>query len=569
MTIPESVLAVSKVLVVTGGLLTEKESSLRQALKKQRLQSRFSRNDWLDTKIKLMTAEPLLSMMLMRKISPGFRKLAKKHNQQLLNSTTNTDTPELTEVVLATLLEAASMPYEIASVADLFNHEGRCEQLLADTDCVFLSSTLLRDMSELEPLIQRLKREHNHIVIGGALAGLICNEWRGMPGIDLLAVGYGEILMPALIDWIRSGYTQIDAPTAGRLIELEQGRILHSGTPAGKSLDDLPCPDWALAFRDHGRCYPMVYYESVRGCPYRCGFCNYPYLFDDTRFRYKSARKMADDWAYYTRDLGVEYITCLDSLFTMPKKRLREFCGLLIERDIRCKWICYARADDLADEATVKLMKAAGVHQVQIGIESGDQTMLDNMNKAYSVDSNALALQNCRKHGITTIVSVIVGYPGETETSLDNTYRFLRDNPPDFYYLAVFSTRAAGVPVLGAEQRQRFGLATADNAYAMAPYWAHDSMDCLQAANHVRRLNRKIMGESIALNAVLFFAGMLEFRAQDRAGMLALQARCSGVQGFTRIFDFANNWVDRRLQKDIEREIKFDKNRVSMLTDLL
>jgi radical SAM superfamily enzyme YgiQ (UPF0313 family) len=191
------------------------------------------------------------------------------------------------------------------------------------------------------------------------------------------------------------------------------------------------------------------------------------------------------------------------------------------------------------------------------------------MNKACSVDSNALALQNCRKHGITTIVSVIVGYPGETETSLDNTYRFLRDNPPDFYYLAVFSTRAAGVPVLGAEQRQRFGLATADNAYAMAPYWAHDSMDCLQAANHVRRLNRKIMGESIALNAVLFFAGMLEFRAQDRAGMLALQARCSGVQGFTRIFDFANNWVDRRLQKDIEREIKFDKNRVSMLTDLL
>lgn len=548
----------ARVLIVSGGLLTEKESSLLQALRKQRMQSRFAQNAWLDIKIKLMTAEPLLSMMLKRKLSPGVRRLARRHGRELLNSSSNVETPELTEVVLATLLQAESMTYQRASVADLFVDSERFERLLATSECVFLSATLLRDMSELEPLVQRLKRPHNRIVIGGALAGLICQDWRGMPGVDLLAVGYGEILVPALVAWIHSGYRQLQAPPGGRLVELEQGCILHSGTPAGKSLDALPRPDWALGFRDHGRSFPMVYYESVRGCPYRCGFCNYPYLFDDTRFRYRSAQKMADDWAYYVQDLGVEYITCLDSLFTMPKKRLKEFCRLLIERNIRVKWICYARADDLADETTVELMKAAGVHQVQIGIESGDQVMLDNMNKACSVEANGKALQNCRKHGITSIVSVIVGYPGETAASLENTFRFLRDYPPDFYYLAVFSTRAAGVPVLRAEQRQKFGLVTADNAYAMAPYWSHASMNCLQAAGHVRRLNQRIMRESIALNAVLFYSGMLDYQPRHRQGLLELQARCSGQTLLTRVFDLAHRWIDRRLQRDIALEIKPD-----------
>jgi hypothetical protein len=81
-----------------------------------------------------------------------------------------------------------------------------------------------------------------------------------------------------------------------------------------------------------------------------------------------------------------EYITCLDSLFNVPRARLREFCHALIERGLnrRIKWICYARADDLADESITALMKAAGAHLVQVGIESGDQTQLDNMDKLAS-----------------------------------------------------------------------------------------------------------------------------------------------------------------------------------------
>jgi radical SAM superfamily enzyme YgiQ (UPF0313 family) len=296
----------------------------------------------------------------------------------------------------------------------------------------------------------------------------------------------------------------------------------------------------------------MIYYESVRGCPYRCNFCNYPFLFDDTVFRCKSARKMADDWARYVNEMGVEYITCLDSLFTIPRERLFEFCNLLIERRLPVKWVCYARADDLADERTVALMKAAGAHQVQIGIESGDPQLLENMNKACGVEANRRALLNCRRHGLASVVSVIVGFPGETKASLERTYRFLEETQPDFYFLAAFSTRVAGVPLLQPENRRRFSLQVMPNLYTMAPYWRHRTMSCADVGNCVRRLDRRIMSNRVSLNAVLFYAGMLNYDVAQRAALLDFQRRVAENHSLVRSgFDLVHRWVDRRLHRDV------------------
>ena len=296
----------------------------------------------------------------------------------------------------------------------------------------------------------------------------------------------------------------------------------------------------------------MVYYESVRGCPYRCAFCNYPFLFNDNKFRLKSARRIADDWEHYARDLGVEYVTCLDSLFTVPRTRLRDLCRLLIDRGRPVKWICYARADDLADERTVALIKEAGAHQVHVGIESGDARILANMNKACSVESNALALRHCRRYGLTTAVSVIVGFPGETRESLENTYGFLEKNPPDFYFLATFSTRASGIPILEPQARERFGLRVSNNARNMAPYWEHRTMSCREVGNHVRELDTRLMKNKVALNAVLFYPGMLSYAAEHRESLLELQRRAATRHPAQKLlFDVAHAFVDRRLEASV------------------
>lgn len=533
-----------KVLIVTGGLLHAGEKSVWSALRKQYMQFKSSKSHWLETKIKLVAAEMLLYGKMSSK-PPLVAKYLEEEQEPI---------PELTEVVLADLLEREGMAFEAITYDQVFSDAARVEKLLEETEVVFASTTLLHDMSEMMPLLKRLKRKHNRLVVGGALCGSLYKNWEGDPLVEIMAIGYGEYLVPVLATWIKSEYKNLTAPTNGRIVEKGATTLLFSGVPDSKSLDSLPTPDWRVAQRYHGRVYEHIFYESMRGCPYRCSFCNYPFLFDDKIFRYKSAEKMAADWLHYEQDLGVKYITCLDSLFTMPKKRLIAFCELLIKQKSNIKWICYARADDLTDPEVVQLMKAAGALQVQIGLESGNQQMLDNMNKRCTVESNLTAIQNCKKYGISSLISLIVGFPGETEQTLQDTLEFMREARPDFYFLATFSVRIEDVPMFNPSNQARFGLRRMDNDYSFAPYWRHNTMCCSEAVNHVRSLGKILCKEKISLDGTLFYNNMINYTPDMKSQFLDYQAKLVKGSTFTRTaFDRLNKYVDRKLKADTDK----------------
>ena len=539
-----------KVLVMTGGLVSGNEASQWSAGSRLFRQWLASEHAWLDLKIKLVFAEFLLRRPRAQNDAPS--------------------PPDLTEVVLATLLQQAGMPYVLATYGDLFDDPRCVRRLLDETDCVFVSTTFLRDLSELMTLVRMVKRRHNHVVVGGPLAGLLADRWRDTPEVEVLAPGYGEFLVPALAEWIRSGFRTLQAPAGGRLLDRGQTKVLYSGVPQSEDLDFLPTPDWELSERDHQRRYRMIYYESVRGCPYRCSFCNYPYLFTDKTFRYKSAQRMAQEWEHYLAHHEIDYITCLDSLFTVPRRRLAEFCRLLIERRLRVKWTCYARADDLADEATAALMKSAGLNQAQIGLESGDQGQLDNMEKSCTVESNARAIDNCRKHGITSVVSLIVGFPGETAETLERTMEFLRRHPPDFFFLAPFSTRAAGVPVLNELNRRRFQLRTANHLNTGAPYWRHSTMSCAEVGGHTRRMYQRIMSEGISLNAALYYDRLMTFQPEERDELLRQQRDLTRSSAFGAwIFNRLHGFIDGRLAADVARQLASPERQAALPPELL
>ena len=90
--------------------------------------------------------------------------------------------PELTEVLLATLLRDEGVGFEVSTWSRLHADSAAAERLLAATDCVFASTTLLRDLSELRPLVAMVKRPHNRIVLGGALLGILEADWPGVAG---------------------------------------------------------------------------------------------------------------------------------------------------------------------------------------------------------------------------------------------------------------------------------------------------------------------------------------------------------------------------------------------------
>lgn len=539
-----------KVLIVTGGLLDAGEAGFLGNIRKLYFQVKSEKSPWLSFKVKLNFLEIVLKNVFEK------RKLRKKYSKNLQNifkKKDNTKLPHLTEVVLGGLLYDEGIDYQVVNFSEIFGESDKVKKSIKECDVVFISSTLLHDLSELMPLTKYLKTEKNKIVVGGALSGTLIKDWRGDRNVDILAIGYGELLIKSLADWIKSGFSNLVPPTNGRIEQKQHTIFLHSGSPKTRDLDFLPTPNWELAESYHNQKFNMIYYESVRGCPYRCSFCNYPYLFDDTIFRVKSAEKIANDWKYYSEKLDIEYITCLDSLFTMPKKRLVDLCNLLIEMKVKIKWICYARASDLADEEVVALMVKAGAYQVHIGIESGDQEILDNMNKKVKVEYNHDALKNCKKHGLTTIATLIVGFPGETQRSLDRTYDSLVASPPDLFFIAVFSTRVADVPILSQENRKKFGINIMDNTYTMSPYWTHNTMSCLEAANLARTFEKRLMANKVSLNAIPFYDGLLEFDSSMREEMLDYQQNL--ILGHPLLeagVDLLSNYFSKKLNRDLK-----------------
>ena len=555
----------ARVLILSGGVITPKEKSFATLLKKQIGQWKEGAHHWLELKVKANVGEPVLIHEKYR------RKVIKpdrwaEHTRDLtddlcgelhefLTSNRNFETPELTEVSLASLLAEEGIPYELATYDDLYSGHADFVAKLNRCEVIFASSTFVRDLSELIPLIRRLKRYDNRIVVGGALMGSIHGEWQGHESVDIVAVGYGEMLVPALADWIKSGFKDIKAPATGRIEQKQHSAFVFSGSPMTLSLDFIKKPDWLRSEADNDTRYQMINYESVRGCPYRCAFCNYPYLFADKKFRTKSAAKIAQDWLEYKAEHPqLEYITCLDSLFTLPKPRLLELCQTLIEHGSPIKWICYARADDLADEEVVAMMVKAGAIQVQIGIETANAQILKNMNKRTDKESNGRALDNCRKYGLTSVVTLIVGFPGETEATVRETLEFLREHPCDFHFVATFSTRVQGVPILSDEMKARFDLISMSTLYTVAPYWDHSTMGCFEATQWSRWLGIKLIEEKISLDAASFYHGVLTYKSEFSPWLLDFQIRAWKDAGFvTNAANTLHRWIDRRLKADFGR----------------
>lgn len=550
-----------KVLIVTGGFLSGKEGSFVEVVKRQINQWQFSKFSWLEAMVKLTSVEPIVY------VQSALRNNKIEAVSQYFKSTDLNSTPELTETLLATLLKNEGMDFEVASINELFSHKNERIRLLHECDTVFISTTLLRDLSEMFPILNLLKTPHNHLVVGGPLTQLLKENIKFMTQVEVVAVGHGEFLVPALCEWIKSDFKNLlphPHSIGSKLEKVGDINLLYSGHPETSNLDIFPAANWALAEKYHNKKFPVIHYESVRGCPYRCSFCNYPFLFNENSFRYRSALQIANDWENYEKTMGPKIINCLDSLFTMPRKRLFELCKYIVERNLKSQWVCYARSEDLADEEVCKAMKSANILQVQIGLESGSPQILENMSKHCTLEENIKAIENCRKYGITSVVSLIVGFPGETDETIEMTYELIKKTKPDFFFVATFSTRAAGVPILSLENRKKFGIWIDENIFSVSPYWDHATMSASQVGIRVRNLQLRIMKEKLSLNAFAFYSGIFAYKLEDRDALLDFQSEAvRKFKKIPKIFYWAIKFIEKRIERDIQK-LKNKKNDKSL-----
>jgi len=153
------------------------------------------------------------------------------------------------------------------------------------------------------------------------------------------------------------------------------------------------------------------------GCPFACDFCSKPIFGNVVRRRALDAVFAEIE---QVRELGYDGLWIADDTFTLDPPYLEEFCRRM--SGLRMSWSCLARAEGIR-ETTARLMKEAGCRRVYLGLESGSQDTLQLMNKQVTVGDGVRAVHLYREAGIEVAGFFIVGYPGETASSIEETFR--------------------------------------------------------------------------------------------------------------------------------------------------
>jgi p-methyltransferase len=216
--------------------------------------------------------------------------------------------------------------------------------------------------------------------------------------------------------------------------------------------------------------------NSSRGCCYRCRFCTYHWLFPEVS--YKSLDVLREELRKI-QGLGfVRHVRFTDDNFTANKSRLKAVLRMMVEEGFDFTWSSFARASALSPDL-VRLMKASGCEFVDMGIESGSQTILDHMDKRLTRDQSVQAIRMLNDHGIYGRGSFIVGYPGETEETFTETIDLINASGLPYYhpYLFYYSRNT-----LIHRERERFGLR------GLGLAWRHSTMDAVEASRLMTRM---------------------------------------------------------------------------------
>ncbi|MDR3013314.1 MAG: B12-binding domain-containing radical SAM protein [Chitinispirillales bacterium] len=193
-------------------------------------------------------------------------------------------------------------------------------------------------------------------------------------------------------------------------------------------------------FYGHSR-HPLVVIVTGRGCPFHCTYCVLPQTMHGHRYRKRSIESIVQEFLYIRDNFpGVQEIMIEDDTLTVDRKRCRQLAEMLIAAGgHKIPWSANSRAD--VDYETMHLMRKAGCRLFCVGFESGEQEILDNIQKGLTLDKVAVFTRDAKRAGIMVHGCFMVGNRGETRETLEKTLRFAKEINPDtaqFYPIMVY-----------------------------------------------------------------------------------------------------------------------------------
>jgi anaerobic magnesium-protoporphyrin IX monomethyl ester cyclase len=280
------------------------------------------------------------------------------------------------------------------------------------------------------------------IVVGGPHPSSMPESMLQHPEIDYVVIGEGERAMVDLANSIRNGEDDSAIATIPGVAFKRERRIVKTAQSFIEDLDQIPYPArHLLPMHLYDREIDYLSVKSVdtmnvmRGCPYKCNWCNVP-RFWGQKFRAFSPARVVAEIDFLARNYGTQGIYFVGDNFTFDKERTIQICELIRNSKLDIEWACDT-AVNLISRDLLREMKGAGCRTLWFGVESGSPAILKKINRGITVQQVEHSIKLCKEEGIKTAISFMLGIPGETTKDRKATLELAKKVDPDWCHFNI------------------------------------------------------------------------------------------------------------------------------------
>ena len=350
--------------------------------------------------------------------------------------------PNLGILYLAAILDQNNIPVEILDLEQYYGLEP--EELnkiiiekIEQYEIIGITS-LTNTFYLVKQIAELIKRSNKEkiVVLGGPHVSFQYDEiLKAEPVIDFICVGESETSFLELTSLIiREKNNLMNSQTFGRNLgaikgiayrNLE-GNVIFTGFPKPTSIETIPLPPRYLLSQENFY-YRVASVIINRGCPNQCSFCSRQKLFPKTRIRSLDSilSEIRDILSYQTYN----YINFYDNI-NINRIFFHNFCRLFIDNEIKIPWGCELRVDSITAE-DANLLKEAGCKLIATGIESASLKVLEKNLKYQDPKRVISGLKHLKTVNIPVQAYFVLGLPGETEATFQETIDFITNLPFD------------------------------------------------------------------------------------------------------------------------------------------
>ena len=276
------------------------------------------------------------------------------------------------------------------------------------------------------------------VIVGNSVSSSIPELFLQKTNADVVIIGEGEISAYETVEAIRLNKPLDNVP--GISFRKKDGEIKVNDLRKVGNINDFSVINWdffdverylakpsvkADREKDVTRAMPVI---TARGCAFKCTFCHY--VFWNDPYRNRAPNSVTNEIRHLIDKYHVTHIDFWDDLSFSAARQVEKMCDEILDSGLKFKWMCSVRVDLFSrgnlshDDAlrVAKKMKEAGCYDVGFALESGNQEILEMMNKKIDVNGFFETVSIFKQVGITVNTSVVFGYPSESKETIKETF---------------------------------------------------------------------------------------------------------------------------------------------------